>query len=70
MSSPNEPEITQIAAVLAHRIPNAGVPEAEAVDAWRGALRYARATGIIAEITEKITADDASLQVIKEELDR
>jgi hypothetical protein len=70
MSAPNEPEITQIAAVLANRLPTAGVPAPDAVDAWRGALRYARAAGIIEEITEKITAEDASLQVIKEELDR
>lgn len=65
-----EPEITQIATVLANRLPTDGVDPKEAVDAWRGALRYARATGIIGEITEKIAAEDASLGVIKEELDR
>lgn len=70
MSAPNEPEITQIAAVLANRLPTAGVAAPEAVDAWRGALRYARATGIIGEITDQITADDASLSLLKEELDR
>jgi hypothetical protein len=66
----HEPEITEIAAVLAHRLPEPGVPEHEAVDAWRGALRYARATGIIGELTAQITADDATLAPLCEELER
>lgn len=65
-----EPEITEIAAILAHRLPEPGVPEPAAKEAWRGALRYARAAGIIGEITEKIAQDDPTLAPLCERLER
>jgi hypothetical protein len=47
-----DPQITAIASYVASRIPTEGVDEAEAVEAWRTTLRYARRTGAIEPLTE------------------
>ncbi len=47
-----EPQITAIASFVATRIPTEGVEQAEAVDAWRATLRYARRTGAIEPLTQ------------------
>lgn len=50
-----EPEITEIAAFFAQNLPNeAGASADEATEAWRRALRYARSTGAIEELAEKV----------------
>ncbi|MEQ1502258.1 MAG: hypothetical protein ABMB14_08500 [Myxococcota bacterium] len=49
-----EPQITEIASYLATAIPTDGVDPAEATEAWRSSLRYARKTGAIGEVTELI----------------
>ena len=53
-----EPEITDIAACLAARLPTEGVPTPDAVQAWRAALRYARAAGAIDPLADRIASDD------------
>lgn len=49
-----EPQITEIASYFAERIPTEGVPAAEAKEAWRQTLRYARKTGAIEPLTALI----------------
>ena len=51
------PQITAIAGVIAKNLPHDGVSEEEATQAWRGALRYARATGTIQSVTQGIKQD-------------
>jgi hypothetical protein len=53
----DEPEITQIAKFIATRIPTEGVAHTEATDGWRGALRYARKTGIIDDLVDLVKGD-------------
>jgi len=53
-----EPEITQIAHVLADKIPTLGVEQDDAVQAWRKALRCARKNGAIDELAVRIAATD------------
>ncbi len=49
-----EPEITEIAAFFAQNIRNEGASADEATEAWRHALRYARSTGAIEELADKV----------------
>jgi len=53
----DEPEITQIAKLIAARIPTEGVEPTTVVDSWRGALRYARRTGMIDDLVTMVKAD-------------
>lgn len=54
-----EPQITEIASYLATALPTEGSEPAQAVDAWRHALRYAREAGAIDTITDMIRSDAA-----------
>lgn len=53
-----EPQITEIASYFADRMPTDGVPAAEAKEAWRRTLRYARTTGAIAPLTALVESAD------------
>jgi hypothetical protein len=69
----NEPQITQIAAYIAYKVHTRGVPMSDAHQGWRGALRYARSTGTIDEITNKLqgeSPEDWKLQRMCEALRR
>ncbi|MBW1877019.1 MAG: hypothetical protein JRI25_15930 [Deltaproteobacteria bacterium] len=69
----DEPEITQIAKFIATRIPTEGVAHPEVVDGWRGALRYARKTGIIDDLVDLVKTDwpeDQSLHQVLDEAKR
>ena len=46
-----EPQITDIASYLSTRLPTEGVAPADAKEAWRHTLRYARTTGAIEPLT-------------------
>ena len=68
-----EPQITAIARVLAAKVPTEGAEDADAVDAWRKCLRYARSSGAIERITELLEAehpDDPELRILCAELRR
>ena len=53
-----EPEITDIAACFANRLPSEGVSTPDAIQAWRAALRYARQAGAIDPLVERIIEAD------------
>ncbi len=59
-----EPQITAVACILASRLSTEGVDREAAVEAWRGALRYARNTGTIDEITDQVLATDPTDRVL------
>ena len=55
--SRTEPQITEIASYLATALPTEGSDAAEATQAWRHTLRYARQSGAIEPIAEMIAAE-------------
>jgi hypothetical protein len=68
-----EPQITDIASYLSTRLPTEGVAPADAKEAWRHTLRYARTTGAIEPLTalvERAEPDDATLRAHCESLRR
>jgi len=65
-----EPQITAIASQLAVELPTEGASLEEATQTWRHSLRYARQSGVIDEITEKIEAERPELRVVCAELRR
>jgi len=52
-----EPQITEIAGVLAATLPTEGVSTEASVEAWRSSLRYARNNGAIGPITDMLRRD-------------
>jgi hypothetical protein len=53
-AEPAEPPITMIASYLSARLPTEGVERKEAKEAWRATLRYARSSGAMEALADKI----------------
>ena len=57
MSRRDGPQITDIASVLATRLPNEGTPADETAQALRSGLYYARKAGIMDLAAERLAQD-------------
>ena len=66
--SQSEPQITEIAGVIADVLPTKGVPRDDAQQAWRHSIRYARNTGNIEAVTEQLSEEAPSLKPLWDEL--
>lgn len=64
-----EPQITEIAGIFATQFPIEGVDPADATQAWRHTLRYARSTGTVEELTDLIEKADPDDPTLKEACD-
>lgn len=62
----DQPQITAISSYFASQFPIEGVDPAEATDAWRHALRYARQTGTVAELTDLIERTEPDDETLRE----
>jgi hypothetical protein len=61
-----EPQITVISSYFADQFRIDGVDPADATEAWRSALRYARQTGTVAELTELIERTEPEDSTLRE----